>query len=251
MDDHLTTGYRELRPRVELRDHLSCLWLQVTVPGDPADDILVLPDACVDVVWRAGSAPIIAGPDTGPVPHELPPGTVIVGARCRTGLAPSLLGVAASELRDAQPPLETAWGGTAARQLEEADQAGSAAGMLEVLEEALIRRLTTGPAVDPLIPPVVAWAARPTTPQLDHLARRLGVSERTLRRRVEERVGYGPKTLHRVLRFQRMLRLGRAARSLADLAVMAGYADQAHMTRESRRLAGVTPARLLADSFNT
>jgi AraC-like DNA-binding protein len=164
-------------------------------------------------------------------------------------LAPSLLGVAASELRDAQAPLEAAWGGAEARRLEEAEPAGSSAGMLEVLQDALVRHLAAGPGADPLIPPVVAWAARPATPGLDHLVRELGISERTLRRRVEERVGYGPKTLHRVLRFQRMLRLGKEVRSLADLAAMAGYADQAHMTRESRRLAGLTPARLLTDSL--
>jgi AraC-like DNA-binding protein len=249
MDEDPATGYRELPPRVELRDHLSCLWFRVVPPGEPAERVLVLPDACVDVVWRAGSAPSIAGPDTGPVPCELPAGTVIVGARFRTGLAPSLLGVAASELRDAQAPLEAAWGGAEARRLEEAEPAGSAAGMLEVLQDALVRHLATGPGADPLIPPVVAWAARPATPGLDHLVRELGISERTLRRRVEERVGYGPKTLHRVLRFQRMLRLGKEVRSLADLAAMAGYADQAHMTRESRRLAGLTPARLLTDSL--
>jgi AraC-like DNA-binding protein len=220
-------------------------------PGEPADRVLVLPDACVDVVWRAGSAPTIAGPDTGPVPCELPAGTVIVGARFRTGLAPSLLGVAASELRDAQAPLEAAWGGVEARRLEEAEPAGSAAGMLEVLQDALVRHLATAPEADPLIPPVVAWAARPAASGLDRLVRELGISERTLRRRVEERVGYGPKTLQRVLRFQRMLRFGKGVRSLADLAAMAGYADQAHMTRESRRLAGLTPARLLADSFKT
>src|ERR1700730_2097064 len=158
MDGHPATGYRELPPRVELRDHLSCLWLRVVAPGEPAERVLVLPDACVDVVWRAGSAPTIAGPDTGPVPHELPAGTVIVGARFRTGLAPSLLGVAASELRDAQPPLEAAWGGAAVRRLEEADQARSAGGMLGGRHEALARHLATGPGADPLIPPVVAWA---------------------------------------------------------------------------------------------
>ena len=54
------------------------------------------------------------------------------------------------------------------------------------------------------------------------------------------------------LRFQRFLTLlrGTGHRSLAELAAAAGYADQAHLTRESRRLAGGTPgeiAALLAD----
>jgi AraC-like DNA-binding protein len=63
-----------------------------------------------------------------------------------------------------------------------------------------------------------------------------------------------------VLRFQRFFRL--AARSdkynLADMADRAGYADQAHMSREVRRMSGITPGEFvaqaqgrLADSFKT
>jgi AraC-like DNA-binding protein len=51
-----------------------------------------------------------------------------------------------------------------------------------------------------------------------------------------------------VLRFQRFLHAARAAgpeRSLARLAADTGYADQAHLTRESRDLAGLPPGALL------
>ncbi|GGB64488.1 hypothetical protein GCM10011505_51070 [Tistrella bauzanensis] len=49
-----------------------------------------------------------------------------------------------------------------------------------------------------------------------------------------------------------MLSLARNAHAadilgLADLAAAAGYADQPHMTRDCRRLAGLPPARLLAE----
>ena len=74
----------------------------------------------------------------------------------------------------------------------------------------------------------------------------LGISERQLRRRFAEAVGYGPKTLARVLRFQRFLGLAEAGGDLAGLAFAAGYADQAHLTRECVRLSGRTPAVLLA-----
>jgi AraC-like DNA-binding protein len=59
-------------------------------------------------------------------------------------------------------------------------------------------------------------------------------------------VGYGPKTLNRILRFQRLLALAaRSDDSLADLALGAGYADQAHMTAECTRLAGAPPTAVL------
>ena len=68
------------------------------------------------------------------------------------------------------------------------------------------------------------------------------MSERQLRRRCEVAIGYGPKTLDRVLRFQRFRCLrDRRAASLAQLAFESGYADQAHLTREYLRLAGTTP----------
>jgi AraC-like DNA-binding protein len=60
-------------------------------------------------------------------------------------------------------------------------------------------------------------------------------------------VGYGPKTLHRVLRFRRFLARADANGPEADLvrlALEAGYADQAHLTRECTRLTGLAPAAL-------
>src|SRR6516165_826156 len=60
-------------------------------------------------------------------------------------------------------------------------------------------------------------------------------------------VGYGPRLLHRVLRFQRFLAECRTPTArLAELAFRAGYADQAHLSREARVLAGRTPAELRA-----
>lgn len=91
------------------------------------------------------------------------------------------------------------------------------------------------------------------------LAEHLGVSERQLRRRFCDRLGYTPKD------YARQLRLSAAALdsqrdpapSWAAIAAKVGFADQAHMIREFRRLAGVTPAalhrerRALSEKSNT
>ena len=90
------------------------------------------------------------------------------------------------------------------------------------------------------------------------LARDLGLGERQLERVFVERVGLGPKAFARVARLQAFLPHldGAGGRtSWAALAVGLGYADQAHMVREIKRLAGVTPtelarARAMSDSFN-
>ena len=76
---------------------------------------------------------------------------------------------------------------------------------------------------------------------------RSGLGERQLRRRFAAAVGYGPKTFARVARFRdRRSALVRAGAPLAAAAAEAGYADQAHMTREIAGLAGRTPALLRA-----
>jgi hypothetical protein len=72
-----------------------------------------------------------------------------------------------------------------------------------------------------------------------------GMSERQLRRRALDVFGYGPKMLGRILRMRRALELASSGVTLAHSAARAGYADQAHMTREVRSLAGVSLTALL------
>lgn len=78
------------------------------------------------------------------------------------------------------------------------------------------------------------------------------ISERQLRRRFTTAVGVSPKALHRILRFQRFLALAwtveQPSAQLARLAAEAGYADQAHLTREATRLEGRSPRTLLLES---
>ena len=78
------------------------------------------------------------------------------------------------------------------------------------------------------------------------LATVLGTSERQLLRRFRAAVGSGPKTLDRVLRFQRFLSIADGDEGLARVAAELGYADQSHLTRDCVRLSGLTPADLIA-----
>jgi methylphosphotriester-DNA--protein-cysteine methyltransferase len=81
------------------------------------------------------------------------------------------------------------------------------------------------------------------------VAAELGVGERQLRRRLLTSVGYGPKVLARVARLRRLVAL--ADSPLAARALEAGYANQAHMNEEVRRLTGATPVRFLKDAVLT
>lgn len=71
------------------------------------------------------------------------------------------------------------------------------------------------------------------------IAERVGLSARQLQRRSASAFGYGTKTLQRILRLQRALLLVRDGARAADSAALSGYADQAHLARDVKELAGV------------
>jgi AraC-like DNA-binding protein len=84
---------------------------------------------------------------------------------------------------------------------------------------------------------------------VEALATDLNISTSQLRRRFLHSVGTTPKVLQRTLRFQGFLALAQAGRltgdGMATLALEAGYADQAHLSRECLRLTGQTPTEFL------
>jgi Helix-turn-helix domain len=203
-------AYRELPTTGPL---LACLW---TNEGGPRTH-RILPDACVDIVSVDGNLKV-AGPATHA--HLTTIAGATFGVRFRIGAAGATLGLPASELLDLSVPLEDVWG-----------EMPEVANVHELAQVVLER----GGAADPLV-----RAAATGTPR-----HAIGIGDRQLRRRFLDAVGYGPKTLERILRFQRFLML--QGTDLARMALDAGYADQAHLTRECTRLAGLPPAALLAE----
>ena len=222
-------GYRE-RPAPGA---LDCLWVRVV--GEAGERTDVLPDACSDLIWRAGRGAFVAGPDTGPVAVESAPGAVLLGIRFRPGAGGAALGLPLSELRDRRVELAELDPALAA-ELHGGLEPGEAARILE----RVARELAGAPA-DPAVTAAVARLADPAA-RVEGLAGELGLSERQLRRRFHAAAGYGPKTLQRVLRFRRFLAGPRD--DLARAALEAGYADQPHLAREVAKLAGTTPRRL-------
>jgi AraC-like DNA-binding protein len=79
------------------------------------------------------------------------------------------------------------------------------------------------------------------------IADRVGFSARQLHRRCLPVFGYGPRRLGRVLRLGAAIEAVRAGKALVEVAGDCGYADQAHLTREVRALAGTTPTGLLRE----
>jgi AraC-like DNA-binding protein len=249
-DSGPASAYRELAPPALLSLHLLCTWTQSISDGRVPYYHRVLPDGCVDIVWINDAAPVVAGPATRACIVCLPPRSMLLGVRCRPGLASSLLGVPAAAMLNQEVTLRDVCGRLAERLSWQVAEQRSVAGKLATIEAALTAYLAdTGPG-DNLITAAVAWLARCPSGRVQQLSQAVGLSSRQLQRRFSAAVGYGPKTFHRIVRFQRVLALARkrpvGADNLARLAMEAGYADQAHMTREVRRLAGRQPTALLS-----
>jgi AraC-like DNA-binding protein len=245
----MTSVYAEQQPRRAPGRFVVCTWTQRNV-GEAEHRQLVVPDGCSDLVWQDGRVRLV-GPDRGAWRAPLAAGSVIAGVRLRPGAARLLLGrMPVDAVRDLQVPLESLRPRSMEPLTDQLAAAGSPEAAAQVLED-FVAALASGYVPDAAVEQAVRLL-RPggTAPRLPVLADAVGLSERQLRRRFTEAVGYGPKTLHGILRFQHALHLGRTGRfGLADLAHQAGYADQAHFTREVRRLAGVTPSELFAVSM--
>ena len=238
-------GYREWLPPPELRGAIACLWVSVTAPDAAPSVTAVLPDGCTDLIWQRGRGAFVAGPDTGPAPADMPPGTIFVGARFWPGAGGPAFGVPLADLRDQRVDLADAMPGLVRHLPADLTPAAALTAMTR-----LSAQLVAAAGPDQLVVAATRLLATGSAGVTD-LGRALSVSERQLRRRFDVAAGYGPKTMQRVLRFRRVIgELTASPRSvdLAGLAVRAGYADQAHLTRETTRLAGLPPAAL-ARSF--
>jgi AraC-like DNA-binding protein len=200
-------------------------WWSVTGPGEREKRIL--PDGCLDIIWQDGRV-FVAGPDTTAQLGRPVPGSRMVALRFGAGTGPSVLGVPASELVDRQVPLDALWPAGRVRPLAEASDP------LAALTAAAARRWSDPDPVS-LALAVAARAGKPAS----GVAARCGLSPRQMQRRCNAAYGYGPKVLERIFRMRRAVGLARRGSPFASVSAEAGYADQAHLAREVRALAGV------------
>jgi AraC-like DNA-binding protein len=220
-------GYRDFPPPNALHDLVECEW----VVDGPPEPVRVLPDGCMDLIRMEGRI-VVAGPDTAAsvTPRE---GEPFAGIRFRPGVLPRLLGVPAYELRNERVPLRDL------RSLP--TRTGSLVELaIDLASEEPIAE--TAPWPLPLLRHVTGRLAAGSA--VAGLAGEVGMSSRTLQRHCAAVYGYGPATLRRVLRFRRAARLLGDGLPVAEVAALAGYADQPHMHREVRELAGLSVGQL-------
>ncbi len=205
----------------------------------------VMPDGCVDLFVTAEGDVMIAGPAT--TSYQMSGGS-LAGLRLRPGAASAVIGAPANEFRDIRIPIDSVLG-VPAGWITEIFCSTTIPSQRMILLQGMLTSHVTGvdPSVDrPVARVIEMLRVRPDRP-VSALADAVGFTERQLRRRIQAAVGYGPKRLGRIFRFQHLLDLIHAAGGSvrwAEIAVAAGYSDQSHMVNECVALAGVTPTAL-------
>lgn len=167
--------------------------------------------------------------------------------------ARALFGFPAGEVAADAVPLDAAWGATGCELVERLAAASSWPERFAVLDRVLLRAAAGRAEVPSAARPETTEAWRQlvaTDGRIDvrSLADEVGWSRRHLTDQFTTEFGFGPKEMGRVLRFERskQLFIRPDHATLATIAAECGYADQAHMAREWRALAGASPTQWLA-----
>jgi AraC-like DNA-binding protein len=262
--DH-TASYRTGRPAAALRGLVDA-YVGYDVVGPPGVH-RGLPSRHVTFVVAFGEPLTVTGPDAGALTafalvggmHDRP--ALITHAGVQRGVqlavtpagARGLFGLPAGELTDLVVPLDAVLP-RAAELAERLAATPTWPGRFAVLDAVLCAAADRSGQGAPASPEVGhVWRrlqAAAGAESVTALAGEVGWSRRHLAQRFRYEIGLPPKVAARVLRFERaraeLLRPGGTPR-LADVAVACGYADQAHLTREWRDLAGCTPSAWLAE----
>ena len=264
--------YLTLSPAAELLPYIDHYWFAEAAAAEssagtqfPAGGVAMLfnlgpPQALLDapqglptwydVAW-------VSGERARPLYLASPDGARLVGIAFRPGGARPFFDRPLSEFTDRVVPLGDVWSrellDPVLNRLHTVDAARRDApgALFRIVEKALLLRLEIARSVGLGLVGAAVRRLAVCGPgaSVRTVAEDLGVSTRYLRRVFQDTVGLGPKTLHRVLRFRRLIGRIDAADTAADelepawsaLSLSCGYFDQSHMIRDFRLMTGLRP----------
>lgn len=248
-------------PRPALRPFVRAMWVSAE-PSSPAlcaSREHVLPTGCLHVVFRLSDDPVrlftdqddvkgtsfgtcvVGGPRSSYYVKDASVPACSAGIQFEPGTAGLLFGTPAHHLAGSHFRLEDLWGPEAERTRYRLLEQSSPQHQLDLLESLLIARL---PAVRGLHPAVAMGLSRLNgTASVGEVSSESGYSQRRFIQLFREAVGLTPKLYCRVQRFQTALAQLAADRRpcWVDVAIAAGYSDQAHFNREFLEFTGITP----------
>ena len=252
-------SYREVKPSIPLVPYVQCYW-SITAASAPPVLNRICPDGCADIIVDlSATLPMGGSPGVGrcyavgtmrrAARIPLAGAIHLVGVRFRPGTAGAIFGLPMHQLTDKTAPLPDLWGEATdlGACLAEAATSFDRVGRLERFLLARLHRVREPASV---VRQAIRFVARTGgTRSVRELEQVVGLGGRHLERHFRDAVGISPKSFARVVRFRRAVAAMQQSATIPwpRLAAEAGYYDQAHLIREVRALADVTPTGLAAE----
>lgn len=249
-------------PGPPLSAHVAELWYLSAAPPHAAERIL--PSGTLQLVvnldedevriydgptLRRHSGAVVSGAYQSSFGVDTREHASMVGVHFRPGGAWPFLGAPPGALTDTHVDLAELWGLRAAELRERLCAAPEPRARFELLERALLDRLSDARPGHPLVPHAIA-ALDGGERRVADVAATLGISHRRLVDVFTAETGLAPKAFARITRFRRALSQAEREREpdWARLAAVSGFCDQSHLIREFVALSGNSPTALVAQS---
>jgi AraC-like DNA-binding protein len=235
-----------LRP---LREYVDFFW-QSDGYVQPHASERVLPTGTIDVVidLRAPMRSVASGIQTSSIRLDTSGPLTLFGIRLKAGGAAGVLGIPAVELQNQSVLLNDFWP-CADELIDVLGRTSDPHARARSVEKFLFHRIRDSSSADLAIRSAAErWRSAPGSIPVEAMADQLGFGVKRFSRRFGEQVGVAPKSYARIMRFQNAVSIlqGMANPDWADVALRAGYYDQAHFNHDFRKFAGCTPSVYLA-----
>jgi AraC-like DNA-binding protein len=257
--------YVTCQPCAALASHVEKLWCCDGHPGVNGKD-RALPDGRFQMAFSLAEGPISALAEPMGDRGGIAP-TLLIGIRSRfsiidTAKLRSAMGVVfrpggvhaflnmpADAFQDQNVSLDLIWGSMVRTLRDRLRAANHPAEKFRVLEVALLEHLNEGVQLNAAVRYALQeFARKPQIPRVRELAQEAGLSRRRFTQVFREQIGLTPKLYCRLQRFQNALQQIASGASVdwAQIALAAGYCDQAHLAHEFRDFSGLSPSAYLA-----
>ncbi len=263
----LTMYYQEFLPTSVLRPFVRCYWHMAAdgeLPARITDRIL--PDGCIDILYNLsdslrrlgfeeelGQSTHVIGAMRKPALVRFGQNLEIIGIRFQPGGAYPFLRAPLHEITDQAVPIHDLSRNSKLAIDAQLAETRDVLSRIDRVEKLLLSRLGSLGCSDETLAYVISHILR----QGGHvsvaaLQQWTGISTRQLQRRFKTRTGLTPKSFCRIVRFRAALAIlkRQPTQNWADFACRAGFYDQAHLIREFRSLAGLTPTAYLHERAN-
>jgi AraC-like DNA-binding protein len=256
-----------VRPSTPLTQHVEKLWYCDGHAALNGARQALLPDGRFQLVISLAERPISAlidpmGDSEGPAP------SLLIGIRSRfnflytaklgsamgvvfrPGCVHAFLGTITGAFHNKNVSLDLLWGSMARSLRDRLCTADNPAEKFRVLDGALLQHFNERFCLNAAVRYALREFARtPEVPRVRELAYEVGLSRRRFSQIFREQIGLTPKLYCRLQRFQNALRLIGSSASVdwAQLALTAGYCDQAHFSHEFHDFSGISPGTYLVN----